>query len=944
MPALGTAIGVPFNNAGAFGVLRPPDPDSIIQWLTGTTDGLTIEDRISLPVGDGVIFNGTTTACDTGVALNYGNSDYEIAISGQFAASGYPVLLEGREGNDDGIRIQQIAGSIYCSHNAVDLVFDISPYQEDGLRHDIVFKNVGGTLTLSFDGDVKDTDTAVGSISVASATRLGWDYSGSNKYTGILSDISASGYFSYATDEGEGNTLIDSSGNGNDATITNGTWNIGYSRLTPVAIRDVNCLVFNGVDERAHLKQSASNKYSIALDVGDIVEFELAVLSNASGASGGFRGILSYYPTKADSINLQDTDTGKIIIRENGGAQRTSVGSYFKVADGRRKCTITILDSASASIAIDGVVREVLAVAMVGMEFNIVSDNVGGSSRELNASWSLLRHERDGVDMANFTFEEGELDALYSRAGSGIHMDIESSDSSAMWGTRDTGGSGNSSVGFSLYEESDVSIAKYYNNSVSAVMAMQDGLYKYIGHGVDEFWNNHMAMAAWLKTYNICVTSGLVVGENKDADSWDLMIAEMADKDGYHLIGNHSYSHPTVYEGTQEELIREYVLSKSIMMANLTFPDTHTYKAAPYQTSFMQFGGWGDFGYTKDDYLTYVYPTMSAAKYLALRSANARIARAPTSFEIVWNPEHGMLEPFWLTSNADRVLGGQYVNDFDYAYDNGGVYAIYYHPGSDTHYFDGSRSADWTAWAEYIGNKPEVWYTDQDSYFNYKYLRDVNQPDISYEMVGDDFVVTVVGDHATRTDYGLSTPLTYKINKPPAWGTDDVKVWYKDTGSYAEMTERSPTLITNGYFESDTGWDKSGLWTIANGEATMPSTSSFLPLESTSFSWVAGKTYHYSFEVVSVSGTAGLRNGFTTVMQFLYPGVYHGTYTAPVSGEFRFARQTSPAACVIKNVIVEEAEYFTADNCYRNEGPTAYVSQGLPQDSDSFSLKLVRVV
>jgi hypothetical protein len=211
-----------------------------------------------------------------------------------------------------------------------------------------------------------------------------------------------------------------------------------------------NCLVFNGVDEFAEISTLGAVADRIVIEAGDVVEFELAVISNPDGASGSLRGVLSE-PGSNDSINIADNDSGAISIRENLGAIKTSASTYFKVSDGRTKCRIIVTDETTVAIFKDGAFIENLAVNMVGLRFRILSDNPGGSPRELNASWSLLRIERGGVDVLHCDFSGGSLNRVYDSSAQHRYLKI-AGDQSTMWSTTDDRVAVNTLSGFSKRE------------------------------------------------------------------------------------------------------------------------------------------------------------------------------------------------------------------------------------------------------------------------------------------------------------------------------------------------------------------------------------------------------------------------------------------------------------------------------------------------------------
>ncbi len=133
-------------------------------------------------------------------------------------------------------------------------------------------------------------------------------------------------------------------------------------------------------------------------------------------------------------------------------------------------------------------------------------------------------------------------------------------------------------------------------------------------------------------------------------------------------------------------------------------------------------------------------------------------------------------------------------------------------------------------------------------------------------------------------------------------------------GSQMKMlTSQQPNQVTNGDFATDSDWFKSSFWTISGGTASMPSTSSYLPLYQNDVT-IAGKTYVLNFNIVSITGIIkatslnnGAASGEITLGEYSTIGNKKITFTTQSGGEsIAFARVVgNTASCTIDNVSVQ---------------------------------------
>ena len=187
---------------------------------------------------------------------------------------------------------------------------------------------------------------------------------------------------------------------------------------------------------------------------------------------------------------------------------------------------------------------------------------------------------------------------------------------------------------------------------------------------------------------------------------------------------------------------------------------------------------------------------LSEAGYLAIRHPSTTVG----VYDLTWNSQYEMFEYIKLTSAVAGVFNGGYITDFDHAYANKGWYSFYAHPWQDSDYYlGGVNDAEWTAWRAYVGGRDDVWYTDMNSFIQYKYLREISTPVAMSYMDGVDLICTFTADTTARNKHGLSVPITYTIQKPAGWGSNDAEVYYKDAATaWTLMTEKISTDIFTG--------------------------------------------------------------------------------------------------------------------------------------------------
>ena len=125
--------------------------------------------------------------------------------------------------------------------------------------------------------------------------------------------------------------------------------------------------------------------------------------------------------------------------------------------------------------------------------------------------------------------------------------------------------------------------------------------------------------------------------------------------------------------------------------------------------------------------------------------------------------------------------------------------------------------------------------------------------------------------------------------------------------------------VVNGDFATDSDWEKSSFWTISNGTASMPSTSSYQPLYQNNVT-IADKTYVLNFDIISITGIIkassinnGAASGEITLGEYSTIGNKKVTFITQSGREaIAFARVVgNTSSCTIDNVSVKE--YTSAD-------------------------------
>lgn len=357
-----------------------------------------------------------------------------------------------------------------------------------------------------------------------------------------------------------------------------------------------------------------------------------------------------------------------------------------------------------------------------------------------------------------------------------------------------------------------VTTTEYYDDRQCAVLWTSDDMYDYWKNSVTVYsnrWWGYVNAAELCLDNNMVFNPGLnpnltnwvrSVGYRYD-DSWDWLNAK-TDISSF-IAANHGATHPVNILNYEEQ----YLTSRENLFDKLEYPWQMTYKGAEFMPSFIQWGGatnmdYGDYLNTYGSFSTtgLARTVTMAGNYLTIRGIHDDASYDATYGARgewpTWNEDWQMYDDIEPTHKESLLLAGD-NSAFDTAYANGRFYMLYNHAWQTFSDPSGPNAAIWEAWAAYVGNRKDVWYTDLSSLITYHYLQDQAPPIITETNTPSYWKMTVTGDATDRAKYGLSYPLTYRIDKPAAWdAAAEYRVYYRDTGLWSEMTEKT----TNDYF------------------------------------------------------------------------------------------------------------------------------------------------
>jgi len=130
----------------------------------------------------------------------------------------------------------------------------------------------------------------------------------------------------------------------------------------------------------------------------------------------------------------------------------------------------------------------------------------------------------------------------------------------------------------------------------------------------------------------------------------------------------------------------------------------------------------------------------------------------------------------------------------------------------------------------------------------------------------------------------------------------------RNQGGYQEQQFYFDSLVTNGTFDADTDWTKTGATAIAAGVATLDGTSGTGLLFQDILT--LGETYYYSFTISAITGTLSvINNDGTALASYTTTGTKTLSWTHGIaSGNFIFRVSTGSNTATIDNVSVFETD------------------------------------
>lgn len=122
----------------------------------------------------------------------------------------------------------------------------------------------------------------------------------------------------------------------------------------------------------------------------------------------------------------------------------------------------------------------------------------------------------------------------------------------------------------------------------------------------------------------------------------------------------------------------------------------------------------------------------------------------------------------------------------------------------------------------------------------------------------------------------------------------------------AATTEVEGNVITNGTFDSETGWTLGTGWAISTGKARATTVSGEAALDASSDPLTGGKTYQVSFTVTVTSGDVAVYAGNTIGTTRTTSGTYTENLLSAATGAFGFYSPTTPFTGTIDDVSAVE--------------------------------------
>jgi hypothetical protein len=348
-----------------------------------------------------------------------------------------------------------------------------------------------------------------------------------------------------------------------------------------------------------------------------------------------------------------------------------------------------------------------------------------------------------------------------------------------------------------------VEICKYYDDSDVVVMLNSDDMFADVTNN-DVRWTNFLEYVEFMATSNMVADCAVIAGNMTDPNAWTMLQTAINSYNNLGFFGNHSYNHPSDMPTVDWQL--QLGTSKAMLETNVTHRWQYTYKDEAYLPLFYGFGGLKT---NATDYLLYtdtnqyynvIAPHLWTNNYLAVRHPSTMyIGVDPFDRDgwPEWNGYYGIYDAWHMSSSEADIYDGDYSNHFNVALASNQFYMAYTHSWTTNGDIYGVNSNKWVAYREFLSGRTNVWYASSVAAIVYRYMYDKAPPTISGISSNDTQVTfTVTGNSSERDKYGLSYPLTYKVDKPTTWSSGtQYTVEYKDTGGWSALTEKQASDI-----------------------------------------------------------------------------------------------------------------------------------------------------
>ena len=128
--------------------------------------------------------------------------------------------------------------------------------------------------------------------------------------------------------------------------------------------------------------------------------------------------------------------------------------------------------------------------------------------------------------------------------------------------------------------------------------------------------------------------------------------------------------------------------------------------------------------------------------------------------------------------------------------------------------------------------------------------------------------------------------MTVNISKPSLNLREELAALRNQSGAYEESKFYLDGLMTNGNFDSDTGWSKGAGWTIGSGVATKTGTDNTSIYQAAVIDTVVGGLYIVKFNITSTGAGSGIKISTN--------GVYSASYNTVGTHSYEYTSAGTP--------------------------------------------------